>query len=308
MTSSAPIFDGAEPVGLPLRRIPGYLIRRAEQVHNGLWIKHVGTTVTSPQYAVLATLAAQPNLAQGRVGELASLDKSSVAEVVDRLAHRGWITKSRDPADRRRHILRLAPEASAALEHLTPAAALVQERFMSPLLEHERAQFIDRLLSVGRFHGEQFDSHRLARAPVLDLEVPGHLIRCAQQVHTAIWLRIFGTELTGPQYAILHVLATRPGLSQRELGNSAALGKSAVADLVDRLEKKGWLQRTRDPLDGRGNLVRLADTAARSLPQFTTGMVAVQRELISTLSPNSRDSFIAQLATVAYSGQVPADS
>jgi DNA-binding MarR family transcriptional regulator len=307
MTSSAPIFDGAEPVGLPLRRIPGYLIRRAEQVHNALWIKHVGADVTSPQYAVLATLAALPNLAQGRVGELASLDKSSVAEVVDRLARRGWVAKSRDSGDGRRQLLRLAADAATALENLTPAAAFVQERLMSPLPKQERAQFIERLLRVGSFHGERLDLHPSAPLPVLNLEVPGHLIRCAQQVHTAIWSRRFGTELTGPQYAILHVLATRPGLSQRELGSSAALGTSAVADLVDRLEKKGWLQRDRDPFDGRGKLVRLTDTAETSMSQFATGMVTVQRELISTLSPNSRESFIAQLATVAYGGEVPPD-
>jgi DNA-binding MarR family transcriptional regulator len=163
------------------------------------------------------------------------------------------------------------------------------------------------LRCIGRFEHKRAAARPPTAAPVLDLEVPGHLIRCAQQVHTAIWLRTFGTELTGPQYAILHVLATRPDFSQRALGDLTALDKSTVADLVDRLYRRGWVQRVRDPADGRSKLLRLGDTAMQSMSRFAAGMIAVQRELVAPLRPESRDPFITQLATVAFVGSVPTD-
>jgi DNA-binding MarR family transcriptional regulator len=296
--------EGADedPGRLPLERIPGFLIRCAQQIHNALWSTHVPGDVTSPQYAVLATLASQPGLSQGRVGELASLDKSSVAEVVGRLVDRGWVARSCDPLDARRHRLRLAKEATVALRRLMPDAVGVQEHFLGPLPPRQRALFVERLRCIARFEHEPAGVRNAPTVPVLDLEVPGHLIRCAQQEHTAIWLRTFGREITGPQYAILHVLAHRPDFSQRALGEVTALDRSTVADLVDRLDRRGWLERDRDPADGRRKLVRLSDTATRSLARYAAGMITVQRELVAPLRLASRDPFITQLATVALVG------
>jgi DNA-binding MarR family transcriptional regulator len=301
---SAPLRDSVtEETGRrSLGRIPGYLIRCAQQIHNALWSTHVPGEVTSPQYAVLATLAAHPDVAQGRLGELASLDKSSVADVVGRLVDRRWVARTPDPLDARRHRLCLAREATAALQRLTPDAICVQERFLAPLPSEERALFIRRLSCVGGLDLHRAGSRSAPDVPVLDLDAPGHLIRCAQQVHTAIWLRTFGAELTGPQYAILHVLAARPDSSQRAIGELTALDKSTVADLVDRLHRRGWVQRTRDPADGRSRLIRLGDSAIESMPRFSAGMVAVQRELMAPLGPDGGDPFITQLATVAFVG------
>jgi DNA-binding MarR family transcriptional regulator len=214
------------PGSLPLERIPGYLIRRAQQVHNALWSAHVPDEVTGPQYAVLATLAVRPATQQGRLGELTSIDKSSVAEVVGRLVARNWVSKVRDPLDGRSSLLNLVEEATVSLGRLTPSARAVQEQFLAPLPADERARFIGWLRRISRFAPDADDGSLESAAPVLDLNVPGHLIRCAQQIHTAIWVRTFGDELTGPQYAILHILATRPDISQRELGELAALDRS----------------------------------------------------------------------------------
>jgi hypothetical protein len=38
----------------------------------------------------------------------------------------------------------------------------------------------------------------------------GHLLRRAQQVHTALWSGEFAGDLTGPQYALLSALTQGP--------------------------------------------------------------------------------------------------
>src|SRR5258708_19869885 len=84
-----------------LRRHPGHLIRRAQQVHYWLWNAEVSADVTSPQFAVLYALRAGKNIDQKTLGERVSLDRSTTAEVVARLASRGLLQRFRDPTTAR---------------------------------------------------------------------------------------------------------------------------------------------------------------------------------------------------------------
>lgn len=85
----------------------------------------------------------------------------------------------------------------------------------------------------------------------------GYLLRRAQQRHVALWMQIVSTETSSVQYAILAVLDRRGGTSQRELCDEVDLDRSTIADLVARMERRGLIERRRDPLDARRNLVTL---------------------------------------------------
>ena len=76
-----------------LRRHPGHLIRRVQQVHDWLWNAEVSGTVTSPQFAVLYALRAQQDIDQKTLGERVSLDRSTTAEVLTPLTARGLIRR-----------------------------------------------------------------------------------------------------------------------------------------------------------------------------------------------------------------------
>ena len=70
-----------------LRRHPGHLIRRAQQVHYWLWNAEVSPEVTSPQFAVLYALRAEKNIDQKTLGERVSLDRSTTARFADASEH-----------------------------------------------------------------------------------------------------------------------------------------------------------------------------------------------------------------------------
>ncbi|MGV9899149.1 MarR family winged helix-turn-helix transcriptional regulator, partial [Streptomyces tendae] len=89
---------------------PGHLARRLQQAHYLLWNTMVSEETTSPQYAVLNALVAEPGLDQRTVGERVGLDRSTIAEVVSRLGRRELLDKVRDPQDGRRSLLRLTDE------------------------------------------------------------------------------------------------------------------------------------------------------------------------------------------------------
>jgi len=278
------------PGDVPLSRVCGHLLRRSHQVHSLLWGQEFGTELTSPQYAVLTALAARPGIDQAQLGELAALDKSSAADVVARLAGRRWVARERDPADTRRNILALTPAAAIALRHLAPKSARVQQQLLAPVPAGQRDRFLRGLRAVARFESGP------------DNDVPGHLIRRAQRVHTAYWAQVFDRELTGPQYAAIHVLARWPDLNQRQLGDVAGLDKSTAADLLDRLERRGWVVRHRDPADGRGKLLALSDAAAALVDDLAPRVAEVQDALLAPVAQPDRDDFLRALALVAYAG------
>ena len=282
------------PGAVPLSRVCGHLLRRSHQVHNALWGQGFGAELTSPQYAVLTALAARPGIDQAQLGDLVALDKSSVADVVARLAGRMWVSRARDPGDTRRNVLALTPAAAIALRHLVAASDRVQQRILDPVPFGDRDRFLRGLRAVARSESVPAGN-----------DVPGHLIRRAQRVHTAYWAEVFDRELTGPQYAALHVLACWPDINQRQLGDAAALDKSTAADLLDRLERRGWVVRRPDPADRRGKLLALSETAATLVHDLAPRVAEVQAMLLSALPPAEREGFLRALALVAYAGAPP---
>lgn len=288
-------LDGMPLGGVPLTAVCGHLLRRAQQVHNALWLREVGTDPTSPQYAVLAAITASPGLDQRQVGELASLDTSSTMDVVARLVRRDWITRERDPSDGRRDRLTTTAAAAASLEQLRQRVQRVQELLLEPVPKGSREPFVDLLRRVARVGPPPASGFS-------PLHIPGHLLRRAQQVHTALFAAEFERDLTGPQYAALHVLTGHPAISQRELGDRAALDKSTAADLVQRLVGRGWIQRARDTSDGRQRVLALTPDARDAAAGFAPRVAAVQERLLEPLDEAERERFLELLVPVAFAG------
>ena len=299
---------GDEPTvaTLELARTPGHLIRRAQRVHNVLWLEHVGAEPTGPQFAVLSSVARRPGSDQKTLGLLASLDKSTTTDVVGRLSRHGWLVTAPDEDDRRRKVLHLSRPARAALHTLTRNAQGVQEALLAPIVQADRSWFLDSLSALA-YEG---DPPRAARdADVLGLELsraPGHLIRRAQQAYTARWTRAFAGRLTGPQYAVLCAVAQHQPIDQLRLGKAASLDKSSTAEVVERLAAQELLSVVADATDRRRKALRLSERAAVQLPAMTAAADEVQSQLMGLLAPDERAGFLDLLAAVAYQLPNPA--
>ncbi|EPH39810.1 MarR family transcriptional regulator [Streptomyces aurantiacus] len=121
---------------------PGHLARRLQQAHHLLWNTMVSEEITSPQFAVLNALVAEPGLDQRGVGERVLLDRSTVADVIGRLTRRGLLDKVRDPQDGRRALLRPTAEGKRVHRRLTTRTARMNQVFLAPLGDEERAVFL----------------------------------------------------------------------------------------------------------------------------------------------------------------------
>ncbi|MFK4068390.1 MarR family winged helix-turn-helix transcriptional regulator [Streptomyces sp. NPDC029674] len=127
---------------------PGHLARRLQQAHHLLWNTMVSEEITSPQFAVLNALVAEPGLDQRTVGERVGLDRSTIAEVVARLIRRELLDKVRDPQDARRYLLRLTDEGRRTHRGLTVRTARMNQVLLAPLSADERSVFLDLIQRV----------------------------------------------------------------------------------------------------------------------------------------------------------------
>ncbi|MEV0122577.1 MarR family transcriptional regulator [Streptomyces sp. NPDC050703] len=144
---------------------PGHLARRLQQAHYLLWNTMVSEEITSPQFAVLNALVAEPGLDQRTVGERVGLDRSTIAEVVGRLIRRELLDKVRDPRDGRRCVLRLTDEGRRAHARLTVRTARMNQVFLGPLSADEQTVFLDLIRRVAdAAEGLRHPAEPLARA------------------------------------------------------------------------------------------------------------------------------------------------
>jgi len=139
-------------------------------------------------------------------------------------------------------------------------------------------------------------SDRRARTDFDLATAPGHLIRRAQQMHTAIWGEVVDTGLTGVQFAVLAALETAPDLDQRTLGERISLDTSSLADVCRRLADRGLIERRRDTVDTRRNLLRNTPAGSELLARTAPQVDEVGRRLVEHLDPAEQREVIALLA------------
>lgn len=132
-------LDQPQSNGAAIQQHIGHLIRRAQQVHSRLWTSEVSVEVTSPQFLLLDVLSNAPDIDQRSATEAASLDRSTGAELIARLASRGLIERHRDERDRRRFLVQLSPHGAELVEQLWPAVLRLNDK-MTELVPHEQRE------------------------------------------------------------------------------------------------------------------------------------------------------------------------
>ncbi len=91
--------------------------------------------ITHAQYGILLALQAEPQgLPMSRIAETVFSSRSGLTYQVDRLVERGLLTRSVDPDDERRRVVRLTRDGVDVLAAVTPGhLALVRELFVGPV-------------------------------------------------------------------------------------------------------------------------------------------------------------------------------
>lgn len=121
---------------------PGVLIRRAHQISQSVFIEECESLdITASQFGVLSVLARAGELDQISIARLLGFDRSTTALVVKLLEARKLIVRKRDPADRRRHVLRLTAVGESLRRRAESRVDRVRDRLLAVFTPAEAAAF-----------------------------------------------------------------------------------------------------------------------------------------------------------------------
>lgn len=84
-------------------------------------------------------------------------------------------------------------------------------------------------------------------------------------------------------------------LSPTQLFKGLMLSSAGITSRLDRLESRGYIQRTRHPTDRRGVLVGLTAAGRKVLDQAVAADAAVERELLAGLTRKDKVGLVALL-------------
>lgn len=152
------------PVGVkPPRELlssPAFLLKRLGWTIKDRAMAAFDAAGQSPyHHAVLAVLDEGARETQATIADALGYDRSYLVGLLDELEERGFIERRRDPADRRRHLVKLTPAGTKALEELRAISKGVENEFLAPLSREERKTLQALLLKLAAHHDPRFRSN-----------------------------------------------------------------------------------------------------------------------------------------------------
>ncbi len=132
--------------------------------------------------------------------------------------------------------------------------------------------------------------------------MPGHLIRRAHQVATAVFAEAMADQaidLTPFQFAALAAVGAHPGIDQASVARQAACDKATMGGVINRLVEKGLLRREQSKTDRRARVLELTEQGETVLNRTRAVVDDIQNRLTDGLSATERNTLVSLLQRIA---------
>lgn len=125
---------------------------------------------------------------------------------------------------------------------------------------------------------------------------PGFLIRRLHQIHCALFLEeTKDFNVTPVQYSMLSVLQEHGEMDQLTLALRVGLERTSVAEVIPRLEERGFLERRVNEDDKRMKLVKISRKGKNLLKKMHVSAERAHQRTIEALDAKDQEAFMQHL-------------
>jgi DNA-binding MarR family transcriptional regulator len=122
---------------------PSHLLHRVLQIALEIYSAELGdNAVSQRQYAVLSALDGAEGLTQADLVKTTGIDRSTLADLVARMAAKGLLARERSVSDGRANLVQLTEDGRAALADAAPKVAAADAKILELLSPPKRDSFL----------------------------------------------------------------------------------------------------------------------------------------------------------------------
>jgi DNA-binding MarR family transcriptional regulator len=139
----------------------------------------------------------------------------------------------------------------------------------------------------------------MAREPAQNQlqQSPMHLLHRAGQLADSLFM-LGDSKITPRQLAILIAVAEDEGTNQAGLVARTGIDRSTMTDLVQRMQRKGLIQRQRTADDARADDIKLTEQGRRALRTVKPLAQKVDQQLLTALTGKQREQLLDALKSI----------
>ena len=129
---------------------------------------------------------------------------------------------------------------------------------------------------------------------MLASKMAGHLIRRMNQISTHVFsqrMQAEGRDLTPVQFAALDAIIANPGIDQASVAARIAYDRATIGGVIDRLEQKGYVERTVSRRDRRAREVRATKLGQKEFDAILPIVEALQNDVLAGLNDPEKELF-----------------
>lgn len=128
-----------------------------------------------------------------------------------------------------------------------------------------------------------------------EVTVEIHLTGCRLRQYIAIMLKKEGVPLTPEQFMLIDLLWNLGEMTQQQLADQLQKDKNSVTQLVDALERKGFVERRRNPEDRRSNTLVLTEKAEHLKMEAKRKGILIMDRMLDSVTEDEQRTLLAIL-------------